>query len=251
MIGKPAASYDGYSRHYARLNSCAADWDQAAASPERFAAREAWLPANRDARILDLGCGWGHQLLALWAAGYRALEGVEISPDQAKLAAAAAGSRAKITNADGESYLEGRKGEFDLVVMNDVLEHVATEATIRFLKVIKEALAAGGRLVVRVPNMASIAASFSHCIDVTHVTGYTEYSLQQVLENAGFETIWLVPDETGVDLSSWRPWHPLRGLGLRMRVNRLLHHIVYWARGQTPMPTVIGYNVTVVAEKRA
>ena len=34
--------------------------------------------------------------------------------------------------------------------------------------------------------MANLFASYSHHIDITHVTGYTEYSLMQVLDQAGF-----------------------------------------------------------------
>ena len=55
------------------------------------------------------------------------------------------------------------------------------------LSQIRQALAEGGTVVVRVPNMSNVLASFGRYGDATHVTGYTEYSLMQVLDQAGFE----------------------------------------------------------------
>ena len=72
------SGFINYESHYARLNGTKPDWDLAEQKPEKYACRKPWLPERKDARILDFGCGWGHQLLALWCAGYTNIEGVEL-----------------------------------------------------------------------------------------------------------------------------------------------------------------------------
>ena len=51
--------YEQYASHYARSGNQAPDWRAADAHPERFARRAEWLPEDKNARILDVGCGWG------------------------------------------------------------------------------------------------------------------------------------------------------------------------------------------------
>jgi 2-polyprenyl-3-methyl-5-hydroxy-6-metoxy-1,4-benzoquinol methylase len=209
-VTSPFASYE---RHYGGMGNLAPDWRRAEREPMRVASRKPWLPASRDVRVLDFGCGWGHQLLALWAAGYRRLEGVELVPEQARIARQSAGGRCEVFCADGRDFLAARPATYDLVVMNDVIEHIAPAETVPVLRVIHAALRPRGRLVVRTPNMASLLASYSRYIDATHATGFTEISLTQVLEQAGFAGVSYVSDFE-LNPRLWRPWRPLACLYL-------------------------------------
>jgi 2-polyprenyl-3-methyl-5-hydroxy-6-metoxy-1,4-benzoquinol methylase len=84
-----------------------------------------YLPKNKDARILDFGCGMGHFLFSLNKMGYNNFVGIDISPQQVAFV------RKYITNnvilADGFDFLKEairRRDYFDIIVLNDVIEHI-------------------------------------------------------------------------------------------------------------------------------
>lgn len=245
----PDADFSDYERHYRRIGNTPPDWAAALRDPRRYAARKPWLPRDRAARILDFGCGWGHQLLALWCAGYRDLEGVELVEAQARVARDGAGGRFRVTCADGRDFVAARPGAYDLIVVNDVIEHVPASGTLTLLRAIHGALRPGGRIVVRTPNMSSLLAGYSRYMDLTHLTGFTEISLTHALEQAGFEEPRYVSDFE-LNLHLWRPWRPLDHIGVRAFVNVAIHRFLYFARGQTPRPTRFGMNLEAWADKR-
>jgi SAM-dependent methyltransferase len=243
-------AFQGYDLHYARMGNTIPDWAAAVKHAEAHACRKPWLPASNAARILDFGCGWGHQLLSLWCAGYRSLEGVEVSPEQARQAQCSAGGRVPISCRDGRDFIKDRPCTYDLIILNDVLEHILPTDALSLLQDIRMALTTRGRVVVRVPNMSSLLAAYSRYMDITHVAGYTEWSLFQLLDQAGFVDHRLVDQSASWAPATWRPWAPLRGLGLRCRLNRAIHRVFYVARSQSPMPKCLDYNLEVYSVKR-
>ncbi|MGA2032738.1 MAG: class I SAM-dependent methyltransferase [Thermoguttaceae bacterium] len=243
------SAFATYDLHYTRMANMPPDWVAAEAHPEKYACRKPWLPLDRAARILDFGCGWGHQLLSLWSAGYRNIEGVEISQEQAQCATHASGDRVAVHCAEGREFLADKRETYDLIILNDVLEHIPVNEAVPSLAVIREALAPGGRVAVRVPNMASLCASYSRYLDVTHVAGYTEFSLMQVFDRAGFQDHRLVDDGPRFDLKAWNPLAPWHGFQIRLRLNVLLHKVVYSLRTQAPTPRAFGYNLEMYSHK--
>ncbi len=241
-------NFDMYDLHYARVGNKPPDWEAADMSPEDYACKRPWLPKSVTARILDFGCGWGHQLLALWCAGYKNIEGVELVSRQARTANECAQGRFPILCMDGREYLIGKEAAYDLIILNDVFEHIPPSDALELLLTLKAALRRGGTLVIRVPNMANIFASYSYHLDITHVAGYTEYSLMQILDQAGFVAHRLVLPDLGLDLRRWRPWIPWRGLNLRTGMDYLLHKGLYWLRGYTK-PCIYGTNIEMYSKK--
>jgi len=239
-----------YDLHYRRMLNEVPDWDAAEREPQRFALKTPWLPKEKEARILDLGCGWGRLLMGLWAAGYKNIEGIEISPEQHAVAVKAAGNRVPIILADALEYLRDREALYDVVIIYDVLEHINTATALALLKLVHASLKDGGKVVIRVPNASSLLATYSRYLDITHERAYTEYSLMQLLDLAGFVDHQVVPDDTSYKREIWRWWRPWRGLSLMPKANRILHRILYMLRGQSPIPTVFGYNVEVFSTKR-
>lgn len=240
--------FEDYHLFFQRTGHRPPAWEEGEKNPCAYATHEPWLPPQKDARILDLGCGLGHQLFVLWCTGYRNLEGIDLSEGQAAAAAESAGNRVSIRQAEGAVYLAGKKNQYDLIVMMDMIEHIPVAEAPPLLRRVNEALVPGGRLVVRTGNMATITASFIRYIDLTHTTGFTEISLGELLAQAGFENQCYLPDWS-LRFNGWRPWVPWRRLGLRALANNLLHRAVYWVRGHTPVPQHFAMNLTVYAQK--
>ncbi|MEN6449994.1 MAG: class I SAM-dependent methyltransferase [Thermoguttaceae bacterium] len=241
--------FNVYELHYRRMGNVRPDWLAAERFPERYACRKPWLDLPKTARILDFGCGWGQQLLGLWCAGYRNIEGVELVPEQARLANESSQGRISVHCMDGRQFLAGRPEAYDLVILNDVLEHIAVSDAVALLVQIRDSLVPGGRIVIRVPNMASLLASYSRYLDITHVAGYTEFSLMQALDQAGFQNHFLLDDRPRFEWKAWRPLAPWRGFQLRARLNVLLHKVVYALRSQTPSPQSFGCNLEMYSHK--
>jgi hypothetical protein len=99
--------------------------------------------------------------------------------------------------------------------------------------------------------MSSLLASFSRDLDFTHVVGFTEFSLMQALDLAGFGDHRLVPMRPRLFLSLR---HPLRAL-LRMgrfllhMVNKGVHLGLYCLRSQGLYPKEFEYNLEIYSRK--
>jgi 2-polyprenyl-3-methyl-5-hydroxy-6-metoxy-1,4-benzoquinol methylase len=146
-----------------------------------------YLPPDRDAAILDVGCGYGKNLLSLARLGYRNCYGVDISGEQVAFAR----ERLGLTNvecADALEWLAGRERSFDVILAMDVLEHLALERLIELGRRMHAALKPGGTLVVHTPNGMSPLNPFLYG-DLTHVRAFTAQSLQQFFLNTGFEPV--------------------------------------------------------------
>jgi SAM-dependent methyltransferase len=105
------------------------------------------LPLERDARILDMGCGDGVLLDRLARVGFNNLFGADpfIAADRETRRGVPLMKR----------YLSEVTGEFDLIMFNHSLEHVPDP--IGTLKTAYERLAAGGICLARVPTTSSEA----------------------------------------------------------------------------------------------
>ncbi|GJL65836.1 MAG: hypothetical protein NPIRA05_08070 [Nitrospirales bacterium] len=151
------------------------------------------LPEDRDVRILDVGCGTGLFLRFLEIQGYRLVEGLELSAQQAVRARGHVAFPVHVGNA--ATFLQERKESYAAITLNDVLEHVPKNKTVPFLQTLKKGLRADGVLVINVPNVAGLNTSFVRYNDFTHELVFTEMSLRQVLLMAGFRDIRFIPQQ--------------------------------------------------------
>jgi SAM-dependent methyltransferase len=187
--------------------------------------------------------------MALWCAGYKNIEGVEISNDQAEICRREAKGLFPVFNSDGRAFLKNVKDAYDFIVLNDVLEHLTVAEAKETLTLIHQSLKPAGTVVIRTPNMASLLSSFSMRIDITHITGYTEFSIQQILDLSGFENHRFIASQWRINLRSWRPWAPWRGFCLKLLCNILIHKFLYLLRGQAPHASIFDYNLTIYSQK--
>lgn len=146
-------------------------------------------------RVLDIGCASGG-LLALLRPGAGHLAGLELSPTAAQ-AAARIGDQV-VCGALEDPGLPFKTGSYDLVVLADVLEHLADPVT-----GLARAVAwcrPGGAVLVSVPNVAHWHARLtllrgrwpqhdSGTFDTSHLRWFTRDSLQALLAGAGLRDI--------------------------------------------------------------
>lgn len=148
-----------------------------------------FLPAAY-ARVLEVGCGAGQ-----FGAQLNAAEIWGVEPDPVAAAKAAERYHRVLPGLYDAVAAELPEGYFDLIVCNDVIEHVPDHDA--FLASLKRKLAPGGSLVGSVPNVRY----YKHLADLlfrrdwhyvdagildrTHLRFFTERSLRAALGQAG------------------------------------------------------------------
>jgi len=197
-----------YFEHYARVNDlsptgrkCTWRYYDALFSSS--------LPDERHSRILDFGCGAG--VFVEWLVRDKKYTNVVgIDRDDGQVSFATKLGLPVLLVKDGARWLIEQQS-FDLIVVNDVLEHIPAPAHTTLLDTLRSKLSCSGLIVFRVPNANSAFAARYRYIDSTHARSYTETSLAHELSCAGF---------TNIQISA-EPWLPsltargaLRMLGL-------------------------------------
>ena len=145
-----------------------------------------WLPAHRDAEVVDLGCGDGRLLYLLSKRGYRNLMGVDASESQTAIARQVVGS---VRTMDALDYLRRSAGTADLLLAIDVVEHLTRNEALDFISLCASRLRPGGRLILQTPNAASPFFGAVRYGDVTHEQCFTPGSLSALLTRAGLTGI--------------------------------------------------------------
>lgn len=140
-----------------------------------FLAREGNVP--KDARILEIGCGTGHNLPMLAAFG--TMDAIEIDPAAREIASERLG---KPVSASPLPALPGiERGAYDLIAVLDVIEHI--EDDVAALKAMASCLKPGGKILITVPAhewMWSAHDSVNH-----HHRRYSKASLRKAIAAAG------------------------------------------------------------------
>ncbi len=97
--------------------------------------------ADHQSRILEIGCNVGRNLNCLYTAGFRRLEGIEISEEAVELLKQSypeMGGNSGIHNAPVEDIIkEFEDGEFDIVFTMAVLEHIHRDSEWIFAEMVR------------------------------------------------------------------------------------------------------------------
>lgn len=152
------------------------------------------LPNDKNAKILDIGCGDGKFIYFLQNKGYTNIEGVELSEQQAEKAREKVNCNIYVVN-DSATFLMERTNTYRMITLNDVLEHIEKNEVVKFLKAINTALEPGGIVVINVPQVSGFTSLFCRYNDFTHQTLFTEMSLKQVLFSAEFSNVNFIPQK--------------------------------------------------------
>ena len=147
----------------------------------------AHMPQDRDARILVVSCGPGYLVNVLAQAGYKSVVGIDSDPGKVEHARRH-GLPCEVAEAFG--YLERSRGEFDVIIPEQELNHLTHQETIEFLQLCHAALRPGGRIIVYAMNGANpLVGSENLAHNIDHFYLVTEYSLTQLLELGGFRQV--------------------------------------------------------------
>lgn len=165
---------------------------------------DALLPGDRSIRILDIGCGGGHFLHYLVRKGYTRMEGIDIAPGLVRFV------REEIwpgvQEGDAMEYLRSGPHGYDVLVANDFIEHLPKRTIIEFLFLCHDALAGGGMLLLKTPNMSHPFASRNRYVDFSHETGFTEHSLYEVCAAACFDPVEILSEHHASAEPKAVPW---------------------------------------------
>ncbi len=158
-----------------------------------------WIPA--DAAVLDIACDRGYFIRNVaarerWASDVRDMR-------------AQVGEGIRFVQADGLELLDHLpRGHFDVVFMSNYLEHLPNgEAVTTQLRVTRDLLRPGGRVIILQPNIRLVGGAYWDFID--HKVPLTEHSLREAAQIAGLETekviVRFLPYTTKGRLGT-RPW---------------------------------------------
>lgn len=180
------------------------------------------------ARVLDIGCGTGAVTLVANRGKNNDVWGIEPDPERAALA----GMRGiNVTCGTLDHAFVQDRPPFDVVMLTDVLEHVAAPAEL--LSLAASALKPGGLVLLSVPNVAHwtmrlhlLRGRFDYTEtgirDATHLRWFTETTLRALLQECGLDVL-CTQHSAGNDLPEYRhfPWRLLPERVRRRLVRRL------------------------------
>jgi 2-polyprenyl-3-methyl-5-hydroxy-6-metoxy-1,4-benzoquinol methylase len=152
-----------------------------------------FLPADKSARIADLGCGSGGLVWWLQQSGFVNCKGVDGSQEQVALA-----HQLRINGislGDVFEFLDKGTG-YDALFARDLIEHFDKQSVFDFLEKCFASLALGGGLVLQVPNAESPYFGRVRYGDFTHELAFSASSIAQLLGAVGYTDIKIYP---------WRP----------------------------------------------
>jgi SAM-dependent methyltransferase len=165
-------SYDGDQAQRRRDSEVRVRWVRAAGAPV--------------GRLLEIGCASGWFLAAARTVGYD-VTGIEPAEEMAAAARQRSGAPVQTAMVE-DAALE--PASFDVAVAWHVLEHLAEPRGT--LEAVRGTLRPGGRLLLELPNVASLRAvrqgeDWYALEPQHHVAHYTPGSLEALLRAAGFE----------------------------------------------------------------
>ncbi len=150
----------------------------------------ALLPKNKDANILEIGPGFGEWLeLLVKEQKYTNVQAIDVSQEVADFCNNIILGSTSVVD-DTQIFLKQHPESFDAILMFHVLEHIPKQQIPGLLATLHEALKPNGKLLIEVPNMGNPFTGLNfRFADFTHEVGFTEMSLQYILQGAHFQEI--------------------------------------------------------------
>jgi SAM-dependent methyltransferase len=176
-----------YTRYYTKWHSDSDAYVSSAVEYNKQKLSQLLIDTDKDAYVLDIGCGMGFCMMALKELGFKNVIGVDTDEGQV----ASCNKKGLIVSLvkDTEEYLRNLPNKLGAVILFDVLEHIPVDKQVGIISSIYDQLTNNGKLLCTVPNANSVISSRWRYNDFTHYSSFTEHSLDFVLFNGGFHNI--------------------------------------------------------------
>jgi len=197
----------------------------------------------RDVAILDIGCGLGQFVYYLKTQGFTDVQGIDVSEELIHLARQIQPDTRFIHTDDSISFLCSNAVSFNVVTMNDVLEHIQPEQLTQVMQAVYSALKPGGFVLIKTINSAYPFGSASRYRDLTHTTSFHEKSIPQLLRHIGFAEIECFQEEIGI----YNPLFFFKKL-IVVSVRTLVRAMIYFSEAN--WPRIISRNLIAYACKQ-
>lgn len=163
--------------------------DQALMFPSYRINLSPWLPADRNARVLDFGCGYGTFLSFLAAEGFRDIRGFD--PDTRCVDFTRSQGFKVESGADPRGFLAANKSHFDCVSVQSVAMYFERDQLVAWFSDLRDCLKPGGTLLLTVPNGAGLCGLTELIQDPFMKCVYTDVLLADLCRFAGLEIAYL------------------------------------------------------------
>ncbi len=145
---------------------------------------QVFMPPDKEAKIIDIACGAGHFLYFLQKEGYTNTLGIDLGEEQLEVAKNVGVKN--LHKADLFQYLKEYPQSFDMIIANDIIEHLRKDEVLNFLDLIHNSLLPNGRVLISTINAQSLFGAKVVFVDFTHEQGFTQVSLSQVMRVCNF-----------------------------------------------------------------
>lgn len=164
-----------------------------------------YMPKDKTCRILELGCGMGQFYYFCKQNGYKNYFGIDASKENIKYIKDNLDMHAKVKVMDIFSFMSKAemKERYDVIILNDVIEHLTKPEIFDVLDGVMKILVYGGVFLIKTPNMANpYVSTAGRYIGIDHEIGFTEISMREVLTATGYRDIRII----GTDIYVLNPF---------------------------------------------
>lgn len=99
------------------------------------------LPKSKEAKIIDMACGIGETVYSLQELGYTNVIGVDFDIENVEFCKSQGLS---VEQGNIYHYFKGKEKQFDVIILNDIIEHIEKKNVISVIKDMKQSLKGGG-----------------------------------------------------------------------------------------------------------
>ena len=144
-----------------------------------------FFPADRNVRVIDIGCGHGALIYFLQRHGYQNAVGVDDSEEQIELARRLGVDG--VNRANGLEFLRSaNSASASVICLFDVLEHLTRQEMWELLEEVRRVLVPQGLCIGHVPNAGGLFGMAIRFGDLTHELAFTPTSLSQAFNYFNF-----------------------------------------------------------------
>lgn len=133
------------------------------------------IPLRKDAKILELGCNIGRNLVCLQSIDYTNISGVELNKEAVKQSKKVYPKlKAKIINSTIEDFMSNNFGRYDLIFTIAVLEHIPKESEWIF-----QSMSTHAKYIITIEDEKSINKI---CFPRNYKTIFESFGMKQIYE---------------------------------------------------------------------